>query len=79
MMAKGFAEMVTKAEFNDLRADFKKEISRLDQRLAGLEFKVDELRDVLTHFEDVDILNLQKRVKELEQELKQFKKQAGFK
>ncbi|MEK7645500.1 MAG: hypothetical protein AAB374_00050 [Patescibacteria group bacterium] len=47
--------------------------------MAGLEFKVDELRDVLTHFEDVDILNLQKRVKELEQELKQFKKQAGFK
>lgn len=62
-----------------LKGYFKTEIDRLDQRLAKLEFKLDELRDMLNHLEEVDILNLQKRVKELEQQLKQFKKQAGFK
>ena len=83
MMAKGFADMATKSDLDDLRAelkaDFKKEIDRLDQRLSKLEFKVDELHDMIIHLEEVDILDLQKRVKELEQELKHFKKQAGFK
>lgn len=62
----------------DLKADFKKEIDRLDQRLGKLEFKLDELKDMITYIQDVDILNLQKRVKELEQELKIIKKRIAL-
>ena len=69
----------TRKEMRDSFQEVRVDISHLDQRLAKLEFKVDELKDMITYIQDVDILNLQKRVKELEQELKVIKKRIALK
>jgi len=59
MIAKGFENAVNKQDFNALK-------SNLDKRLDKLDYQMSEAHDILKHFEENDILNLQKRVQILE-------------
>lgn len=70
MTIEGLAAMIAKGFDNTAS---KEDIGRVDNRLNGLEkkvdkidFRVDELHDILARFEEGDILDLQKRIKILE-------------
>ncbi len=60
MVARGFDR--TTADLFEV----KNKLSEHDKRFNKLEFQVDEMYDILKHFEENDILNLQKRVQILE-------------
>jgi len=60
MVARGFDR--TTADLFEV----KNKLSEHDKRFNKLEFHIDEVKDILEHFEENDILNLQKRVQALE-------------
>lgn len=55
MVARGFEKTATKED-----------ISHLEERIGKVEYRVDEVYDILKRFEENDILNLQRRVQVLE-------------
>ena len=86
MVAKGFDDiekrMVTKDEFHSLEDEFyslKDEFHSLNKKFDKLDYQVDEVYDILKRFEENDILNLQKRVQNLERAVKALANQAPVK
>ncbi len=67
MVAEGFEKTATKEETN-LR------FNSIEQRLGKLDYRVDEIREILERFEEGDILDLQKRIKILERTVKAMAK-----
>lgn len=63
-------KMVTKDEFNFRLNSIEKKIDKLD-------YQVDEVYDILKHFEENDILNLQKRVQILEKAVRSLASQSS--
>ncbi len=59
---------------SEIKVEFKTEIDRLDRRMARFEYQLEEVKDMIKHLEEVDILIIQKRVTYLEQELRRLKK-----
>lgn len=53
----------------------KADISGIGQRMGKVEFKIDEMHEILTRFEEGDIMDLQKRIKILERAVKAMSKQ----
>ena len=71
MVARGF-------EKSDKRFDeLSFELKDIKQQFNKLDFKVDEMYDILKHFEENDILNLQKRVQILEKAVRALASQSA--
>ena len=67
MVAKGF-EGVDKRfdKVEDELGDVRQRLGRVEKKVDKLDYQMDEVYDILKHFEENDILNLQKRVQVLE-------------
>ena len=70
MVARGFENTVTKDEFNAEMGEVKSRLNNVEQRLGKLDYRVDEIYEILARFEEGDILDLQKRIKILERTVK---------
>ena len=55
MIAVGFEHAATKEEMNE-------RFNEVNQRIGKIDYRVDEVYDILARFEEGDILDLQKRI-----------------
>jgi len=74
MVARGFENVPTKQEVNNRFDIIDSKFSVVDNRLGKLEYKVDEIFEILQRFEEGDILDLQQRIKILERTVKAMSK-----
>ena len=69
-VARGFEgveqRMATKDDLAEFKAETYTRLNEVDRKLQKIDYRVDELHDILARFEEGDILDLQKRVKLLE-------------
>lgn len=84
MVARGFEKTATKEELTGLEERVKTGFENIDERLTGVEQRlgkvengIDEMHEILTRFEEGDILDLQKRIKILERAVKAISKQIS--
>ena len=75
MVARGFEGVDKKFE----SVATKEDVRTIEKRLGRVEFQVDEIYDILKHFEENDILNLQKRVQILEKAVRALATSQGSK
>jgi polyhydroxyalkanoate synthesis regulator phasin len=73
MVASGFDEMGKRMDTLATKA----ELAAVDRRVGKVEFRVDEIHDILKRFEEQDILNLQRRVHILEKAVKALANQLS--
>lgn len=66
-------KMVTKDEFNS----FKGEFYSLSKKVDKLDYQTEEVYDIFKHFEENDILNLQKRVQILKKAVRSLAGQTS--
>ena len=66
LVARGFENAPTKTEMTDGFQQVNNRIHNVEQKVDKLDFKMDEVHDMLKRFEEHDIVNLQKRVQILE-------------
>ena len=75
MVASGFESVEEKMATKEDLKEVKVKLVEHDMRFGKLEFKIDEMHDILNRFEEGDILDLQKRIKILERTVKAIAKQ----
>ncbi len=63
MVARGFESTATKDDLKELGRG-------LEQKIAKIDSRVDDIYEILTRFEEGDILDLQNRIKILERAVK---------
>lgn len=77
MVAKGFESVDKRFGGIESRMATKEDIHELKQKVSRIDFRVDEMHDILMHFEENDLLNLQRRVKTLERIIKAMAKKIS--
>lgn len=78
MVAGGF-ERVTN-DFNELKSDvggLKSDVGELKSKVSKIDYRLDEVYDIVARLEEGDILDLQKRTKILERTVKVLGKQLA--
>lgn len=70
-------KMATKEELRTGFRELDQRIDRVEQKLHKVDFRVEEMHEILTRFEESDILDLQKRTKILERSVRAISKQLG--
>lgn len=78
MVAGGF-ERVTN-DINELKSDvggLKSDVGELKSKVSKIDYRLDEVYDIVARLEEGDILDLQKRVGALEKSAKTHVKQLG--
>lgn len=68
--AKGFESSATKSELKELEAKMGLGFDDLGKKIEKVDSRVDEVYEILTRFEEGDILDLQNRIKILERTVK---------
>ncbi len=76
MIANGFEQTATKVDLEEVKQDvsglkqdvsvLKQDMTEVKQKVSRLDFRIEEMHEILTRFEEGDILDLQKRIKILE-------------
>ena len=81
MVARGFENTATKSELKELESNMDIRFSKVDLRFDDIEKKiekvdsrVDEVYEILTRFEEGDVLDLQNRIKILERTVRAMAK-----
>ncbi len=72
MVAGGFENTSTKQDISGVNT----KISNLEKKVDKIDYRVDEVYDILKRFEENDILNLQKRVQILEKAVRSLASQS---
>ena len=70
MVARGFESAASKVELKELEAKMDLGFDDLSKKIEKVDSRVDEVYEVLTRFEEGDILDLQNRIKILERPVK---------
>lgn len=66
MVAKGFETVDKRFDDVEHKMATKDELNELKQKIIRIDYRVEELHDIIVNREEGEILNLQKRVKILE-------------
>ena len=78
MVARGFEgveqRMATKEEMATTKEEMNAGFREVNQRIAKVDSRVDDIYEILTRFEEGDILDLQNRIKILERTVKAMSK-----
>ena len=78
MVARGFEgveqRMATKEEMATTKEEMNAGFREVNQRMAKVDSRVDDIYEILTRFEEGDILDLQNRIKILERTVKAMSK-----
>lgn len=77
MVANGFESVDKRFDEIEIKIATKEELSKLEQKVSKIDFRLDEVYDILQRFEENDILNLQKRVQILEKAVRTIAKQMS--
>lgn len=77
MVASGFESVDKRFDEIEIKIATKEELSKLEQKVSKIDFRLDEVYDILQRFEENDILNLQKRVQILEKAVRTIAKQMS--
>ena len=76
IVAKGFEHTASKEELKTLvsKDEFHTRMEKIERRLASVELKVDEVKDLVINLDEGEILDLQRRVQTLERSAKNLGK-----
>src|SRR3989338_467359 len=82
MVAKGFEHTasdldIVKQDVSGLKQDvsgLKQDMTEVKQKVSRLDYRIEEMHEILTRFEEGDILDLHKRIKILERTVRAMSK-----
>lgn len=78
MVAAGFEHATN--DINELKSDvgeLKSDVGELKSKVSKIDYRLDEVYDIVVRLEEGEILDLQKRMGALEKTVKGFAKQLG--
>lgn len=75
MVARGFEKTASKEDLKEVETRMRSKLEEHDTRFGKLEYRIDEIHEILNRFEEGDIMDLQKRIKILERAVKAMSKQ----
>lgn len=77
MIANGFEQTATRVDLEEVGQDvsvLKQDMTEVKQKVSRLDYRIEEMYEILTRFEEGDILDLQKRIKILERTVRAMSK-----